>query len=102
MCIDVSADVGEIAEDVEAVKENGEVASGDAFGDAGIPDKLVGVHARVAVASAAVHGEVCGQLHVPWQFDLCAGAILERQGIGGNEVRASAGGCLVGEPRVGR
>ena len=34
---------------------------------AGVPDKVVGVHAAALVAATAEHGEVGGQLEVPWR-----------------------------------
>ena len=77
LSVDVSSDVGEIAQDVESVEEEGEVALGYAFRQAGIPDELVGVHAWFAISSSAVHGQVGRHLDVPWQAYLGSGSILE-------------------------
>ena len=50
--VDRVADVGELAEHVEAVELKEQVAVHESLGEAGVPDELVGVHRVVAVASA--------------------------------------------------
>ena len=62
LCIDGASDVGEVAEDVEAVEHTDEVAVEETLRKAGIPNKFVGVHGIVGVASTGVHGEVGGEL----------------------------------------
>ena len=60
--VDSTADVGEVAEEVEAVEHTDEVAVEETLRKAGVPNKLVGVHGMVGVTSTGVHGEVGGEL----------------------------------------
>ena len=93
--VDGTADVGEIAEEVKAVEHTDEVAVEETLGEAGVPNKFVGVHGMVGVTSSGVHGEVGGELQAPWQFDLSGEAVIEVEDVDGLKVRAVAGGVLV-------
>ena len=95
--VDGTSDVGEIAEKVEAVKHTDEVAVKETLGEAGVPNKLVGVHGVVGVTPSGIHGKVGGELQVPRQFDLSGEAVVEIEDVDGLEVRAVAGGVLVME-----
>ena len=64
------------------------------FGDSHVPDEVVGVHRRVGVAPAAVHGQVGAHLHVPGQGDGGADAILEVDGVDGREPGPFADGVV--------
>ncbi len=97
LCIDVAAHVGEVAQQIKAVEEDGQVLLGQTFGDAGVPHQLVRVHGRFAVSSAAIHGHVGAHLHVPRQVYLSCHAILEGEGVDVGEILAVAGGMLVGQ-----
>ena len=93
--VDCSVDVGEVAEEVEAVEHTDEVAVKETFGQTSIPDKFVCIHCVVCVAMAGVHSEVGGELETPRQFDLSGEAVVEVEDVDGLEVRAVAGGVLV-------
>ena len=54
--VDCSVDVGEVAEEVEAVEQTDEVAVKETFGDTSVPDKFVCIHCVVGIATAGVHG----------------------------------------------
>ena len=95
--VDAVADVGELAEHVEAVELQEQVAVHESLCDAGVPDEFVGVHCHVAIASARVHGQVCGELEVPWQFNLSGETVVEVKDIDSREVCPSAGGTLIVE-----
>ena len=95
LCVDGAPDVGEIAEEVEAVEHADEVAVEETLRKAGIPDKLVGVHGMVGVASTGVHGEVGGKLQAPRQFDLGGEAVVEVEDVDSLKIYAVAGGVLV-------
>ena len=93
--VDCSVDVGEVAEEVEAVEHTDEVAVKETFGYTNVPDKFVCIHCVVGIATAGVHGEVGGELEAPRQFDLGGEAIVEIEDVDGHEVHAVAGGVLV-------
>ena len=95
--VDGAANVGEIAEEVETVEHTDKIAVEETLGEAGVPDKFVGVHCVVGVATAGVHGEVGGELEAPRQFDLGGEAVVEVEDVDGLEVCAVAGGVLVVE-----
>ena len=62
--IDVAAHIGEFAQQVEAVEEDGQVLLGQTFGDACIPHQFIRVHRGFAISPAAIHRQVaiCLQL----------------------------------------
>lgn len=93
--VDCSVDVGEVAEEVEAVEHTDEVAVKETLGEAGVPNKLVGVHGVVGVTPSGIHGEVGGELQVPRQFDLSGEAVIEIEDVDGLKICAVAGGVLV-------
>ena len=95
--VDCSVDVGEVAEEVEAVEHTDEVAVKETFGYTSVPDKFVCIHCVVGIATAGVHGEVGGELEAPRQFDLSGETVVEVEDVDGLEVRAVAGGVLVME-----
>ena len=95
--VDCSVDVGEVAEEVEAVEHTDEVAVKETFGYTSVPDKFVCIHCVVGIATAGVHGEVGGELEAPRQFDLSGETVVEVEDVDGLEVRAVAGGVLVVE-----
>ena len=97
LCIDVAAHVGEVAQQVETVEEDGQVLLWQTFGDAGVPHQFVRVHGRFAVSPAAIHGHVGAHLHVPRQVYLSCHTILEGEGVDVGEILAVAGGMLVGQ-----
>jgi len=65
--VDNARDIVELAEEVETVKHPCEAAFEHGVRQAGVPDEVVGVHAAALVAATAEHGEVGGQLEVPWR-----------------------------------
>ena len=95
--VDCSVDVGEVAEEVEAVEHTDEVAVKETFGYTSVPDIFVCIHCVVGIATAGVHGEVGGELEAPRQFDLSCETVVEVEDVDGLEVRAVAGGVLVVE-----
>lgn len=62
--VDGAANVGEIAEEVEAVEHTDKIAVEETLGEAGVPDEFVGVHRAVSVATAGVHRQVGGELRL--------------------------------------
>ncbi len=95
--VDCSVDVGEVAEEVEAVEHTDKIAVEETLGEAGVPDEFVGVHRAVSVATAGVHGEVGGELEAPRQFDLGGEAVVKVEDVDSLEVRSVACGVLVVE-----
>ena len=95
--IDGAADVGEVAEEVEAVEHTDEVVMEETLGEAGVPDEFVGIHCVVGVATAGVHRQVGGELEAPRQFDLGDEAVVKVEDVDSLEVRAVACGVLVVE-----
>ena len=93
--VDAVADVRELAEHIEAVELQEQVAVHKSLCDACIPDEFVGVHRRVAIASARVHGQVCGELEVPRQFNLSGETVVEVEDIDSREVCPCTGGVLI-------
>ena len=93
--VDGTSDVGEIAEKVEAVKHTDEVAVKETLGEAGVPNKLVGVHGVVGVTPSGIHSEVGGELQAPRQFDLGGEAVIKVEDVDGLKIRSVTGGVLV-------
>ena len=95
--VDVTAHVGEIAEQVEAVEHQRQVAVHEAFGQSGVPYQFVGVHRRLAVATAGVERQVGGELEVPRQFQLGVRTVMVSKDIERLETLTVARGVLVGQ-----
>lgn len=93
--IDGLGDVGELTEHVETIELKKQIAVHEPLGEASVPDKIVGIHRLVTVASARVHGQVGSNLEIPRQFNLCGQAIVEVEDIDCGKIRPVAGGALV-------
>ena len=95
--VDVTAHVGEIAEQVETVEQQGKIAMHEAFRQSGIPYQFVGVHRVIAVTAAGVERQVGGDLEVPRQFQLGVCAVMVSEDVECLETLAVARGVLVGQ-----
>ena len=95
LSIDGLLDIGELTEHIEAIELKEQIAVHEPFGEASVPDKIVGIHCIVAIASARVHGQVGSNLEIPRQFNLCGQTIVEVEDIDCGKVRPVAGGALV-------
>ena len=52
LCIDIASHVREIAQQVKAIEEDGQVLLGQTLGEASIPDKFIGVHGSFLCVSS--------------------------------------------------
>ena len=88
--IDVVARVAELAEDVEGIKLQEEIALEESLCQSGIPQEFVGVHVRRRVTPSLIHRQVGGELHVPRQLYLSGKTVVEVGDVDGDEVLAVA------------
>ena len=58
--IDGATNIGELAQKVEGIDGQEQVALEETSGESGVPDEFVGVHRLLAVTTTTVHREVRG------------------------------------------
>ena len=85
LCIHRALHIGEFAQEVETIEHDGQLALHQTLCQSGIPHQLVRVHRRFAVATTAVHRDVCRYLEIQWQFQLCSCSVLEGIDVHGRE-----------------
>ena len=85
-----------MSKDVESVHGQDEPVLEEAFGEGGVPHHVVRVHALCLVTSAAVERQVGVELEAPWKPGLGGQAVVEVEGVDGDEVLAAAGQVVPG------
>ena len=66
--VEGAGDIAELSEDVEAVEHDEELAFEEGTGEAGVPNKVVGVQLWVGIACSAVEAEIGREVKLPRQL----------------------------------